>query len=108
MHRHRSVPQGIGPVRDDSGMRRPRVAVSDDTTVIHSDPGGDTLTTKRNLTRWAGLLAASAIIFGACSTSSRVDRPVGCVRGTARRRSAAASRERRRVRRPLDQSVGRS
>jgi putative spermidine/putrescine transport system substrate-binding protein len=33
------------------------------------------LTTKRNLTRWAGLLAASAILFGACSTPAASTAP---------------------------------
>ena len=44
-------------------------------TVSHRDVGGDTLTTKRNLTRWAGLLAASAILFGACSTPAASTAP---------------------------------
>jgi putative spermidine/putrescine transport system substrate-binding protein len=44
-------------------------------TVSHRDVGGDTLTMKRNLTRWAGLLAASAILFGACSTPAGTAAP---------------------------------
>ena len=32
--------------------------------------GGITLTTKRNLTRWAGLFATAAMVFAACSNNT--------------------------------------
>ena len=53
--------------------------------------GGITLTTQRNLTRWAGLLAASAILFGACSSPAATTAPTAAPASVAP--SAAASGE---------------
>jgi putative spermidine/putrescine transport system substrate-binding protein len=49
------------------------------------------LTTKRNLTRWAGLLATSAIVFAACSTGAGTSTAPSAAPSVAPSESAAAS-----------------
>src|ERR671919_369936 len=88
MQRHRSAAQRSTRFRNDPSMRRPRVGV-------HREPlphgsGGDTLTTKRNMTRWAGLLAASAILITACSSPGTTTAPSAAAPSAAASEPAAS------------------
>jgi putative spermidine/putrescine transport system substrate-binding protein len=70
-------------------LRRARPGPGDH--VKRNDPGGTTLSTKRALTRWSGLLGASAILFAACSSGGTATPSAAATTAPSEAASAAPS-----------------